>query len=253
MPKNPEIEEKRQKLKEKAQSATEEITQAQESNKTAEEKVEEEELVVHHEIRGTKQSLRVIFDDAFNFEEVLQPFEQELEQNSDFFKDSVALFSYGKRIFSAKERVRLRDLCKAYGFLCQLEQENEEDESYKSQAILIDCTMRSGQKVEFNGNVIVLGDVQPGAEVIASGHVMIWGTLRGTVHAGATGDETAVVCAMRLIPVQLRIAGHVAVNPYSNDQTADLEPEVAYVKDHDILAEAWDAKSFLRLGVSFEE
>lgn len=254
MPQNPDVDQKKVKLKARAKDLANNDS-SKDSQNTKEENINDDEEIIepHHEIKGTKQSLTVFFDDQYPFDQVIGPFEKELEDNPNFFKNSVATFSFGERIFSSKERIRLRELCKAYGFLCQLQQEKEKDETYKSQTVLIDRTMRSGQKVEYNGNVVVLGDVQPGAEVIAAGHVMIWGNLRGTVHAGATGDEKSVVCAMRLTPVQLRIASQVAVNPYSQDKTVDLGPEVAYIKDQQILAESWDAKSFIRLGISFEE
>ncbi len=96
--------------------------------------------------------------------------------------------------------------------------------------------MRSGNKVTFGGNVVVLGDVNPGAEIIAGGSVIIWGRLRGVVHAGAHGDESAVVCALELLPTQLRIAGEIAVSPKKQGKT---QPEVARLKDGQLTAEPW--------------
>src|SRR5205823_9142884 len=66
--------------------------------------------------------------------------------------------------------------------------------------VFIDHTLRGGRAVRSNGHVIVYGDVNPGAEIVAAGSVIIWGRLRGTVHAGANGDEAAVVCALDLAP-----------------------------------------------------
>ncbi|MBC7106160.1 MAG: septum site-determining protein MinC, partial [Firmicutes bacterium] len=76
------------------------------------------------------------------------------------------------------------------------------------QTILVRRTLRSGQRLCYNGNVVILGDVNPGAEVVAAGNVIVMGVLRGVVHAGANGNEEAVVLAFRLRPTQLRIAGH---------------------------------------------
>jgi septum site-determining protein MinC len=103
-------------------------------------------------------------------------------------------------------------------------------------AVMIHRTMRSGFKVAYQGHVVVLGDVNPGAEIVASGCVVVWGRLRGTVHAGAEGDETAVICALDLSPMQLRIASHVATAPQDNDKP---QPEVASIKDDQIIAEPW--------------
>lgn len=103
-------------------------------------------------------------------------------------------------------------------------------------AILIQKTMRSGFKVAYQGHVIVIGDVNPGAEIIASGSVVVWGRLRGTVHAGADGDQSAVVCALDLSPMQLRIATKITTTP--QDQ-ADPKPEIASIFEGDIIAEPW--------------
>ncbi len=100
--------------------------------------------------------------------------------------------------------------------------------------------LRSGGKVSYGGNVVVLGDVNPGAEIVAGGSVVIWGRLRGVVHAGAHGDESAVVCALELLPTQLRIAGEIAVSPKKQGKS---QPEVARLKDGQLTAEPWHVGS----------
>jgi septum site-determining protein MinC len=74
-------------------------------------------------------------------------------------------------------------------------------------AIFVQKTLRSGARIQNSGSVVVLGDVNPGAEIIAGGNVIIWGKMRGTAQAGNEGDEKAVVCALDLAPMNLRIAG----------------------------------------------
>jgi septum site-determining protein MinC len=74
-------------------------------------------------------------------------------------------------------------------------------------AIFVQKTLRSGAKIQNSGSVVVLGDVNPGAEIIAGGNVIIWGRMRGTAQAGSEGNEQAVVCALEMNPMNLRIAG----------------------------------------------
>ncbi|NDC34503.1 MAG: septum site-determining protein MinC [Synechococcaceae bacterium WB9_2_112] len=74
-------------------------------------------------------------------------------------------------------------------------------------------TLRSGDHLETDGSLLVLGDVNPGARVEAGGHVLVWGTLRGVAHAGCHGDRAARITALQLRPVQLRIAEAVARGP----------------------------------------
>jgi septum site-determining protein MinC len=107
-------------------------------------------------------------------------------------------------------------------------------------ALLIRETLRSGRSIYHEGHMIVMGDVNPGAEVIAGGHVIVWGRLRGLVHAGAHGDESAVICALELSPTQLRIAGQIAVPP--DDGRRQPTPEQAMIRDGQIVAEAWPVR-----------
>ncbi len=103
--------------------------------------------------------------------------------------------------------------------------------------VMIRRTMRSGRSIHSQGHVIVYGDVNPGAEIIADGDVIIWGRLRGIVHAGANGNEEAIVCALDMIPTQLRIAGFITVSPPEKNHKA--QPEIAFVRDGQIEVEAW--------------
>src|SRR5258705_11426104 len=111
----------------------------------------------------------------------------------------------------------------------QLETSPVNSEESGAPGILIQRTLRNGRTVRNNGNVFVHGDVNPGAEIIAGGSVFVWGRLRGIVHAGANGDEAAVVCALDLAPTQLRIAGYITVSP--EDKRRKPRPEMASVRD----------------------
>ena len=116
----------------------------------------------------------------------------------------------------------------------------DQDGLVDENTILVQRTLRSGQSIRYNGNVVVLGDVNPGAEVTASGNVIVMGALRGLVHAGAGGDENAVVLAFRLRPTQLRIANHITRPPDNEEVDADL-PEMARIKDGVVTIEAFQA------------
>ena len=110
--------------------------------------------------------------------------------------------------------------------------------------------LRSGQSIRHAGAVVILGDVNPGAQVISGGDVLVWGRLRGTVHAGAMGDARAIVAALDFEPVQMRIARHIAMTPkgVSNNpgywfwkRDSGGKPEVARVIDNQIIVDPWDA------------
>jgi len=103
--------------------------------------------------------------------------------------------------------------------------------------VMIRRTLRSGRTVHSQGHVVVYGDVNPGAEIIAAGDVIIWGRLRGNVHAGANGDTSAIVCALDMIPTQLRIAGYITISPA--EKRHKPKPEIALIRDGQIVVETW--------------
>jgi septum site-determining protein MinC len=84
---------------------------------------------------------------------------------------------------------------------------------------------------------VVLGDVNPGAEIIAGGDIIVWGVLRGMVHAGYPENENALVCSLFLSPVQLRIA-HLLSRPPEGFE-AQPRPEVAAIRHGQIVVETW--------------
>jgi septum site-determining protein MinC len=104
-------------------------------------------------------------------------------------------------------------------------------------SVVVRRTLRSGQSLRHPGHIVVIGDVNPGAEVAAGGDILVWGRVRGVVHAGALGDEGAVICALDLAPTQLRIAGHIARSP--EDKRRKPVPEMASVHDGQIEAVPW--------------
>ena len=104
-------------------------------------------------------------------------------------------------------------------------------------ALFLDRTLRSGTRIEFGGHVVVLGDVNPGAEIVAEGNVIIWGRLRGMVHAGSKGNRKSVICALDFSPMQLRIAdvASAAMNPQTQSR-----PQIARINEFGTLqAENW--------------
>ncbi|MGF1478130.1 MAG: septum site-determining protein MinC [Cyanophyceae cyanobacterium] len=99
--------------------------------------------------------------------------------------------------------------------------------SLDSEPLYLQATIRSGMEVRHPGPIVIVGDVNPGGSLIAAGDILVWGCLRGIAHAGAQGDRTAKIMALRMEPTQLRIASVVARAPEA--PPGQVEPEVAYV------------------------
>ncbi len=114
-----------------------------------------------------------------------------------------------------------------------------EEEARRQPTLLIRKTLRSGQHVRFYGNVVVLGDVNPGAEIKAGGDIVVMGWLRGLAHAGAEGNQEAVVAAFRLSPTQIRIAHFIGRAPDKESDVLPQVPEIAEVRDGQLIIDQW--------------
>jgi len=192
--------------------------------------------------KGDKAGLRIILAPEADISEVFSELEAELTKNRSFFSEgsSARVFTEG-RILNPAELGELAQLLATSGLkLIELEVKPQAKSKSRSSfpvavpppvgAKVIKRTLRSGMKVSHDGDIVVLGDVNPGSEVIASGDIIVFGTLRGVVHAGATGNLAAQVIALRLAPTQLRIADLIARAP---DELVGLpdRPEIARVRD----------------------
>jgi septum site-determining protein MinC len=96
-----------------------------------------------------------------------------------------------------------------------------------AEPLYLQMTIRSGVEIRHPGTVVIMGDVNPGGEVIAAGDIVIWGRLRGIAHAGSQGNNSCLIMALQMDATQLRIANHVARSPERHP--SQPEPEVAYV------------------------
>lgn len=103
-------------------------------------------------------------------------------------------------------------------------------------ALAVRKNIRSGQKVAYDGTLIVFGDVNAGAELVATGHILVLGTLRGVAHAGCQGDKNAIVYATQLCSLQLRIADMIARAP-DGESTERRVPEIARIIDNYLVIE----------------
>jgi septum site-determining protein MinC len=211
-------------------------------------------------IKGGKDGLRVQLDEQAEWPVVLDALQAHLAQGSSFLQGAKLLLDVGVRQVSDVELDAALALLRGHGLqpdtVASLTREGrqaaraaglaarslarnvESAPAPGESAICLRRTVRSGQVIRHPGDVIIIGDVNAGGEVIAGGSVVIWGRVRGVVHAGAMGDSSAVICALELVPTQLRIADRIARSPEGGGQRF---PEVAHIVDGHILVEAWQA------------
>lgn len=110
--------------------------------------------------------------------------------------------------------------------------------------------LRSGHRLRRKENILVIGDINPGAEVISEGDILVWGRLRGVVHAGVGGNRRAIIAALDLEPTQMRIADVTTIGPDPKPgqpgrffwrKSQHKRPEIARLAQNEIVLEEWDA------------
>lgn len=215
------------------------------------------------QIKGIREGLLVTLGEG-DWPEINHALMEEIENQADFLAGAKLILDVENHILNAATLGKLRDTlsgkglslwavlsnsptteqtAQTLGLATRIHQPHPDEEKRPTdtpisgdEALLIRRTLRSGHRVEHHGHMTVIGDVNPGAEIIARGDIVVWGCLRGMAHAGAEGDEDAVVCALDLSPTQLRIAGQIAVPP---DERGERLPEIALIKDGMVVAESW--------------
>ncbi len=110
----------------------------------------------------------------------------------------------------------------------------------RGETVIVARTVRSGGRIESTGSVVVLGDVNAGAEILANDDIIVVGSLRGLAHAGAGGNEKAVIWAERILSPQLRIGGALAQAGGGDEAEDGNGPEVAHLKDGAIVIRPWN-------------
>lgn len=193
----------------------------------------------------TVPALLVKLDDSLTVDENISQIKDKL--NSEFFKGSLAVIDYESANLSEDNIKKIEDAVRTsstrfIGYKSSLKL----DKNAKAEPAapvkgsvktlkLINKNLRSGQNLEHDGDVLVLGDVNPGSYITASGNIIVMGTLAGIVHAGAGGDDGAIVIALKLKAQQLRIARWITRSP---DDSEDPEyPEKASVRNNQIIIE----------------
>ena len=224
--------------------------------------------------KGNKDGIVLLLDSTIDFELLCQMIVQKLWQSRSFLGEHTTLIvNSGDVSLNEGQRLALKVLLQSLGhevkyFLPEhsvseqetaaAEPEVEEPVAYEPEekpvhdslfeslagvehylangALAVRKNIRSGQKVAYDGTLIVFGDVNAGAELVATGHILVLGTLRGVAHAGCQGDKNAIVYATQLCSLQLRIADMIARAP-DGESTERRVPEIARIIDNYLVIE----------------
>ncbi len=217
----------------------------------------EQEKAIPLQIKANRDGLMLVPHPLASFQSIMEDVDNRLKSTRDFFScsemtldlrghplasDEIAALY---RLLLEKAKVQLMEVMLTEDVTFYLQPtkvlpppkpRQPDPETYafaEDAAVVVRTTCRSGVRIESPGDCVVLGDVNPGAEILAVGDVIVFGNLRGIAHAGALGDRSAKIWALSIEPSQIRIADLVAV-PGKGDRRAVKRYEIAEIQKNRI-------------------
>lgn len=209
-------------------------------------------------LKSNPHGINLILDKNLPFEELKQEILKKFKESDKFFKNARIGLSFEGRELSQKEECEILNLISdntSIEIVCIIDHDELRDAFYAGKIKEFDemqsgrtgefykGTLRSGQVLECESSLIILGDVNPGAKIIAKGNIVVLGSLKGNAYAGAAGDESTFVAALDMDPVQIKIGSVIGRSadkgPLSaiKNRRKVMEPQVAVVLDDAILIE----------------
>lgn len=186
-----------------------------------------------------------------SFEDMVALLVKKLSKGKRFYKGTTLILTIDLKLLNEKKYEELKEvLINKIGLkdivFEDLEKESEyinpkEDKVftgvYEGKTKFIRKTVRSGQSINYRGNIVIIGDINSGAEVYATGNVVVLGRIKGKVSAGANGNNKAIIAAFLLQPELLKISNIIAMSP--DDIEKPNYPELAKIKDGTIIVEPY--------------
>ncbi len=203
-------------------------------------------------VKGEKDGLNLIVNlNEFNsLDSLIEGIDDKLQKGKKFYKGATIKITVDVKSLDS------RDLRKIRAFLydefmikdCSFVDIRETEKKVFSgidegKTKFLKKTVRSGQRLEYPGNVVIIGDVNSGAEVYAAGNIIVLGQVKGSLFAGCNGNDCAIISAMELTPQVMRIADLITRSPEDIDKPK--YPEVAKIKNGNIVVEPYSVNKYI--------
>ena len=197
----------------------------------------------HVIFKGTKEGIAIRFLGDTPFDTLCEQLQKKVKEAGKFFDNVTTSLILQGRTFSEEEENRILEIITENTSMTITHFKTEEDKPKQITDLYesLDCmttkfhkgSLRNGQRLEFDGSLVLLGDVNPGAEVKATGNIIVLGQLRGIAHAGCNGLSDAFIAAIHMMPVQLRIAD--IITRFPDEGKRSVKPaEYAFVQEGQI-------------------
>lgn len=206
-------------------------------------------------LKGTKSGIILVLDENSDYETLKKAVAEKFEKSANFLGKADKALSFRGKELTEEQKMEIVDIihenCQL-SIICIMEENAELDEAFQNsiqkKAIEEDYStgqffkgsLRSGQVLDVETSIIIIGDVKAGAKVISKGNVIILGSLKGNVYAGAGGNIDAFVVALDMDPMQIRIADTIARAPDHPQKKKIKETKIAYWDSENIYIEPLD-------------
>lgn len=209
-------------------------------------------------IKGTKNGIIVKMDKDLPFDEIKKQLAVKFDETAGFFKEANMALSFEGRELSSEETEEVMDIIQKHSkinIICLVDNNRFHEKVFEDAITerinelsaqtgqFYKGTLRSGQVFESESSVIILGDVNPGAKVIAKGNVVVLGALKGNIFAGSAGNENCFVAALDMNPMQIRIGDVLARCADNAKPDKHIVPKMAFVENGSIFIEKIDKTS----------
>ncbi|WP_407269599.1 septum site-determining protein MinC [Radiobacillus sp. PE A8.2] len=203
-------------------------------------------------IKGTRDGLTLYIDDTCSYQKLLSELSdvlstRKMDQDEPMIRVTIQL---GNRYLHKSQQEELREIITSKNKLVVQSIESnvitkEEALAWKQESDIkvISKIVRSGQVIEVQGDMLLIGDVNPGGKISASGNIFVLGSLRGIAHAGIYGDRESVIVAAYMMPNQLRIADSISRAPDQESEGVHMECAYFNTQDSKIIIDRLQALS----------
>lgn len=212
------------------------------------------------EFKGSKRGIIVNIKKAATFEGIKQAIIERLESSIGFF-NGAKIYAINCDCLTDIQIIEIKDdICSRFDveFIEEVYEKNLDKLKTKyvnnlrsgeniefDGDIIVMTDMKSGSQVSSTSNVVVMGDISSGARVVANGNVIVMGSVNGFIHAGSNGNEQSYVVANSLTPKVLQIADNIAEAPDDDNYEEEKEagPEIAFISEGIIVIESYLPKN----------
>lgn len=213
-------------------------------------------------LKSNKYGINLILDNEVSFERLLLDIKSKFKEADNFFKGAKMALSFEGRALTQEEELKIVETISknsSVSIVCIVDNDPEREQYIKkviaaqeesaaaNAGQFYKGTLRSGQLLESESSIVIVGDVNPGAKIVSLGNIVVLGSLKGNAYAGAGGNDTAFVAALDMDPMQIKIGDVIARSADGALWTAKgkkkkkvevvVEPQVALVKDGNIYIE----------------